>query len=93
MLVARIEAGSVAVDVEIEAASAPGGPVSLHDVSVRRESAARLAASGLVPGPFDDGTSEDRGRAPIALDHLATTLVVAHADAIRGQLARTVASA
>ena len=57
MLVARIEAGSVAVDVEIEAASAPGGPVSLHDVSVRRESAARLAASGLP-------TASGSGRGP-----------------------------
>ena len=94
MLVARIEAGSVVVDVEIEAASAPGGPDSLHDFSVRRESAVRLAASGLVADPFGIGTPDGEWqRARAELDHLAMTLAIAHADAIRGQLARTASNA
>ena len=93
MLVARIEAGGVALDVEMEAVSAPGGPISLHDVSLRRESAAHLAALGLIADPSEADTPEEQGRARIELHRFAMELVVAHADAIRGQLARAASSA
>ena len=92
MLVARIEAEGIALDVEMEAVSAPGGPVSLHDVSLRRESAARLAALGLIADPSEADTPEEQGRARVELHRFAMELVAAHADAIRGQLARTAAS-
>ena len=94
MFIVRVEAEGVAVDVEMEAVAAPGGPVSLHDPWVRPESTASLAASGLAADPFDARIpNEERTRAKAALDRLAFDLMVAHADAIRGQLARTTSDA